>query len=194
MRFCIRTLISWLPLAVVTTLICMLVYATVQQNYRQSLNDPQIQMAEDGASKLAAGDVPASLVSRGVPLVDIEKSLQPWIAVYDASGLPLESSAVLNGKPPQPPQGVFDSAKDPELNKGGGPAGENRVTWQPQTNVRQAIVVVWTPEQRGMFVVAGRNMREVEDREGQLSFMVFVAWVVTLGATFVTKAFVRYIS
>ena len=49
MRFLVRVLVSWLPLAVASTGMCLLVYATVQQNYRQSLNDPQIQMAEDAA-------------------------------------------------------------------------------------------------------------------------------------------------
>ena len=32
--------------------ICTLIYGTVQQNYRESLNDPQIQMAEDKAYDL----------------------------------------------------------------------------------------------------------------------------------------------
>ena len=39
-------------------------YAAVQQDYRQSANDPQIAMAEDAANALKGGDVPASVVPR----------------------------------------------------------------------------------------------------------------------------------
>ena len=49
MNFFVRVFLKWLPLGVAVTLVCALIYATVQQNYRQSANDPQIQMAEDAA-------------------------------------------------------------------------------------------------------------------------------------------------
>ncbi len=189
MKFLVRTFVSWLPLAFAITGVCLLVYATVQQNYRQSLNDPQIQMAEDGAAKFAAGGVPAELVQRGVPPVDIAKSLAPWIVVYDYNGIPLESSGVLAGEPPHLPAGVLlmDKYKNYDLFA----FGEDRVTWQPSTDVRQAIVVVYVPSSRG-FVVAGRNMREVENREGNLTTFVGLAWLVLIVATFATKAFSRY--
>ena len=74
--------LSWLPLAVAVTGLSLLVHVAVQQNYRQSLNDPQIQMAEDGAAKLGDGGVPADIVVRG-GMIDIAQSLAPWIAVYD---------------------------------------------------------------------------------------------------------------
>ncbi len=202
MKFLVRTFISWLPFAVTITGLCLLVYATVQQNYRQSLNDPQVQMAEDGAAYLAKDYTPAAVVPRGVPMVDLAESLAPWIAVYDESGKVLESSGILDGAPPQVPQGVFDSVRNGlplvvghHLTTGilvGVAANEDRVSWQPNPDVRQAIVVVHVQGDKG-FVVAGRNMREVENREGRLSFMVFAAWIVLLGATFVTKGFARFL-
>lgn len=180
-----RICISWLPLGIAITLICGLIYGAVQQNYRQSLNDPQIQMAQDGATRLAAGDVPASLVQRGVPLIDAASSLAPWIAVYDSNGTPLESSAVLDGKPPAPPQGIFDLAKA---------QGNNlpHNTWQPENGVRIALVVV--PVQgKDWFVAAGRNMREVEGREQGLELVIGLGWVVTIVATFLAQALVQYL-
>jgi hypothetical protein len=45
----------WFVLAVVTTVLSGLIYLAVQQSYRQSANDPQIQMAEDGAAALENG-------------------------------------------------------------------------------------------------------------------------------------------
>ena len=189
MYWMIKTFAQCVPLGVAVTGICLLVHVSVQQNYRQSLNDPQIQIAEDAARKLTKGDVPASVVPR-VDLIDIAHSLAPWIAIYDHSMVPLEASGELAGAPPQPPKGVFD-ATDPSRYEaiGGGPAGENRVTWQPLESVRQAIVVVRTDR---YFVVVGRNMREVEEREGTLGTMVFLAWLVILGATFSFKLVAAY--
>lgn len=190
MKFLGRTFVSWLPLGVAITGICLLVYATVQQNYRQSLNDPQIQMAQDGAASLENGGVPADLVPpQREPAINVDTSLAPWIAVYDANGTPLESSAFLDGKPPTPPKGIFDLAK-----KQGTNLPHN--TWQPRDGVRVALVVVpvTSGHSAGYFVAAGRNMREVEGREDSLSQFVLLAWLVLLGATFLTKVFADYTS
>ena len=85
-----RSFIAWIPAAGIAIVgLCGLVYVAVQQDYRQSLNDPQIQMAEDAAAPLNAGAAPASLVTRGTTPINIAASLAPWIAVYDESGTPL---------------------------------------------------------------------------------------------------------
>lgn len=187
---------SWLPLAGATTGILLVCYAGIQQNYRQSLNDPQIQMAEDGAAILRGGGVPAQLVDRTIPK-DIGGSLAPWLAVYDASGTPLEADAVLDNAPPRPPAGIFDVTR-----KGlppivghhltiGYPSNENRLSWQPSPGVRQAIVIVWVPEKQ-QFVVAGRNMREVESRTRNLGMTFFLGWLALMVATLFAKALERY--
>ncbi len=192
MKFLIRVGILWLPVAIATTGLCLLTYVAVQQVYRQTLNDPQIQIAEDAAAVLAGGAVPASLVERGKPLIDISKSLSPWIAVYDVSGKALESSAVLDGAPPQPPLGVFNAARTGQ-GKDTTRSRENRVTWQPRVEVRSAIVVVYVPETE-QYVVSGRSMRESERRVGEMSFMVFFAWLAFLGTTFFVIGFARRLS
>jgi hypothetical protein len=186
MKSLVRAFLAWLPLAVAVTGICLLVYGVVQQEYRQSLNDPQIQMAEDGAAALAAGAVPADLVQRGVAPIDAAKSLAPWIAVYDASGTPLESSAALDGAPPAPPKGEFALALA---------QGNNlpHNTWQTGSGVRIALVIV--PVQgKNMFVAAGRNMSEVENRESMLGENVLLAWAVLILATFAFQLFAIYVS
>lgn len=188
---------SWFPLAIAITGVCGLVYVTIQQNYRQSLNDPQIQMAEDAAAALAKGAVPASVVPRG-ETVDITRSLKPWIAVYDETGKPLESSGILDGVPPRPPLGIFKYMKGDVgdvIDIRRVPAGEkrkreNRISWMPRSDVRSALIVAWVPEAK-QFVVAGRNMREVEDREERMGTTIFFAWTVLLGMTFIANAFAR---
>ena len=186
----VKVIRSWLPLAVAITGMCGLVYVAVQQSYRQSLNDPQVQMAEDAAQYLLNDYSPAAVVPRGAH-IDISESLAPWIAVYDENGRPLESSGVLNGVPLQPPSGVFDVArtghgKDTSID------GQNRVSWQPMPEVRSAIVVQHFAGAHSGFVVVGRSMREVEKREGDLTTVVGLAWLALLVATFAMKRLVKW--
>ena len=123
-----RAIALWLPTAVVSTALAGLVYATVQQNYRQSANDPQLQMAEDTASGLSAGGSPREVVT-GEP-VDLATSLAPYTIVYDAHGGVLASTAVLDGSTPTPPEGVLQTATE---------EGQDMVTWQPRPDVRSAL-------------------------------------------------------
>ena len=153
MKRTLGILAHWLPLAIGITGISGLVYVSIQQNYRQSLNDPQIQMVEDAVSALVAGAPPVDVVPR--TLFDASESLAPFIAVYDSSGTPLEASARIGDAPPRPPIGVFQYART---------AGENRVTWQPNASTRIALVARPVPNDKGWFVASGRNMREVEQR------------------------------
>ena len=194
MKWLSRVFVSWLPLAVAITGICLLVYAAVQQNYRQTLNDPQVQMAEDAGYALAHGEVPAAVVPR-TTLIDMRLSLAPWIAVYDNNGTTLEASAFVDGAPPKVPMGVLEAAANGKGKDSPNP-DENRVTWEPASGLRQAIVVIAVPGDNTTkyYVVAGRNMREVEDREGSLGMFVLLAWIALLVATFATKAFTKYIS
>ena len=165
----------FLPLAVVVTALCLLVYAAVQQDIRQGANDPQIQIAEDLAENLSAGQP----VSQAVPPynIDIAKSLTPYAIVFDESGKPVASSVQLDGKTPEVPDGVFNYVKN---------HGEDRFTWQPKPGVRSAVVVT---KFKDGFVLVGRSMREIEKREERTFKMVGLAWLVTLASTFVVTAF-----
>jgi len=164
----------WFPLTVLSTLFCGLVYATVQQNYRQSANDPQIQIAQDTIATINSGFSPKDAVFRN--RIDISKSLAPFIIIYDESGKPITSGAVLDGKTPIPPKGAFDFAKK---------FGENRFTWEPKNGVRNAVVLAYYKGKESGFVLAGRSMREVEIRETRLEIQVGLAWIVILAATLI---------
>jgi len=168
----------WLFAAVPVTALCLGIYIADQQVYRQSANDPQIQLAEDGATRLNNGGVPADLVPRG-SLTNLSTSLDTWTSVYDQSGMPLEASAQLDNAPPKLPSGVFDttnaSAKvDDPIWKD----GEYRFTWQPRAGVRQAMVLVRADN--GYFVAAGRSLRLSEERTHQLGINMIFGWAATL--------------
>jgi hypothetical protein len=171
----------WLPLAVVIIGLSGLVYLTVQQALRMSLNDPQIQMAEDAASALAAGQSADALVPAAK--VDVSQSLAPFLIVYDDNGNVVASSAVLHGETPALPSGVLDYTRT---------NGEDRITWQPESGVRLAAVVVRVEGGSG-FVLAGRNMREVEKREDQTMQLSMLAMAVTLVASLVVVVFCEFV-
>lgn len=166
-----HVLVSWLPFAVAITVLSGLVYAAVQQSYRQTANDPQIEIAEDVGAQIAAGTDPKNLDSSAK--VDIGTSLSPYVIIADADGKVVASTAKLGSESPVPPKGVLDAAKT---------SGQNRVTWQPKAGVRSAIVVV-PIEGKNQFAIAGRSLREVESRVSELVQMVAIAWAVALLGT-----------
>jgi hypothetical protein len=166
MRRLLNAIMAWIPLAVIVTAFCGLAYVTAQQVLRQGANDPQIQMAEDAAVALNKGANLGSVVPRDQ--VEFSNSLAPFLVVYDAAGKPVASSGLLHGEIPDYPMGALEAARQ---------RGENRVTWQPEQSVRIASVVV--PYKDG-YVVAGRSLREVENREAQMEGLAAATWVVTL--------------
>ena len=151
-------------LLTLTTFVAATAYLVPQQVLRMSANDPQIQLAEDAASRLSSGEDADHVIPERH--VDMATSLSPFVIVYDNSGRPLASSATLGGKVPTPPRGVFDFAR---ANR------EDTVTWQPRPDVHIASVI--TRSASG-FVVAGRSMREVEYREARVFKLAAVGWSV----------------
>jgi len=173
----LRAFLYWLPVALCVTVLSGLVYVAVQQSYRQSANDPQIQMAEGAAVLLEEGARPQDVV--GGSKVDMTSSRAPFIIVYDPLGHVVASSAQLQSTMPGIPPGVFDSVRT---------SGEDRLTWQPQEGIRVAAVVTRYGGDNNSFegfVLAGRSLREVENRESQLTQMVGIAWIVAMVGSFV---------
>src|SRR5689334_15240948 len=118
-RQIIRTFFTWIPLAIVTTIMSGLVYATVQQSLRQGANDPQIQMADDVRYYLAGGTDPGKLLQSNK--VDLAVNSSPFIMIFDDSGKNIAAQAQLDGKTPEVPKGVFDYARK---------NGDEKFTWQ----------------------------------------------------------------
>jgi len=181
------TFLRWLPQAVFISAICFLVYITVQQDLRMTANDPQIQIAEDAAMAAGKGVSPDDIARDfGGALydypnaIDMAQSLRPFIMVFDQSGNILSSSASLAGEVPVPPVGVFTYTAT---------NGEDRFTWQPIPQARIAAVLLKLPPSEIIststnkvpgFILAGRSLREVEKRQGNLLNQVALTWVILL--------------
>ncbi len=169
MRTPVRHLfLAWLPFAALATFMALLVYAAVQQDYRQSANDPQVQMAEDLADQLLNGNTIA-LPNK----VDISKSLAPFVMLFDDKSQVTQSTATIKDKTPFVPSGVFATARK----------NEHLFTWQPQSGARSAVVLVHYDGKKPGFVLVGRSLREVEKREAQLRQQVLAALAASLVAT-----------
>ncbi len=169
----------WLLIAVIVSGLIGLNYAAIQQVLRLGADNPQVQMAEDAATKLASGQPTQDVVPS--EQVDMASSLASYLIVFDANGRPIASSARLNGQMPAPPAGVFDSVRQ---------HGEDRITWSPQSGVRDAIVVTQFKGAHSGFVVAGRSLREVERLIDSIGQILLVGWVGMLVVTLLVSAFV----
>jgi hypothetical protein len=163
----------WLPLAITITALCGLIYLTVQQSYRMSANDPQIQLAEDVSVNLANGQNPQNYV----PAIktNLAKSLAVYILIYDSNGKLLASSVEINGKDPVVPSGIFSDTKAKD---------ETRFTWQTPEGIRSALVVKYYKGIGTGFVAVGRSIKEVEKRENDLQNIVLLGLISTLVLSF----------
>lgn len=155
----------WLPIAVAITVLSGTVYAVAQQVLRQDANDPQVQMAEDAASQ------GVTVAAAGLPAVDMKRSLAPWLIVYGPDRRTVGGSARLNGKLPDYPVSAFDNAP---------PGGRDMVTWQPEPGVRAATVIVGF---KGGWIVAGRSLRLVEERENLALQLSLLGWLLAMVAS-----------
>jgi hypothetical protein len=155
--------------AIITIAIFLTIYVTVQQSFRSTANDPQIQIARDLANDLGKGKTIDAILSKDT--IDLTQSLAVFTEVFDNNGKPLQSTGFINGAFPQPPSGVIDFTNA---------NNEDILTWQPQSNVRMAMVFEKVSSPVGGFVAVGRSLNETEVRESNLLKMVGIAWVLCM--------------
>ena len=154
----------FLFLAVSWTIVCGLIYAAVQQNYRQSANDPQIADIQDVTAALNAGQQ-LNLAPDGT---NLNTSMSTFIVLFDKNGNSLGSNALLDGTMPKLPQGIFKSYKNSDPFK--------TFTWQPEKGIREA-VVLGKVSSTGQYVAIGRSLKQIEFRENDLAEMVATGWI-----------------
>jgi hypothetical protein len=159
----------WLFVATALTAAAIGAYIVMLQIQRQAANDPQIQLAEDGAAALEKGRPIARVVPADT--VDVAQSLAPFVIVLDGGGKPLASSGQLDGRIPVPPPGVLAFVRN---------NGEEHVTWAPRPGLRLAAVVRRVRGDHPGFVVAARSLREVQWRIDTLVRLIAIGWSVSL--------------
>ena len=160
------SLLSHFAATIIVTGIMLTIYAAVQQTYRTGANDPQLQLARDISESVHQGKSIEELLPKRT--IDIAKSLSVFVAIYDSKGDTISSTGLLDGRIPQLPPGIFDFTKA---------NGEDAVTWQPRQDVRQALVIESVASSTVGYIAVGRSLHEVELREANLIWMVFIAWM-----------------
>jgi hypothetical protein len=162
--------ISHFAALMLTTILCGLIYVSVQHLHRSGANDPQLEIALDLKDAIENNQSTVKWMSSDS--IEISKSLSVFKTFYNANGEPLQSTGFLDGRLPRIPKGVFDfTAK----------CKEDVLTWQPRAGVRMAMVVEAINSPQIAFVAVGRSLKEVENRESTLVTMVLVAWLVCSG-------------
>lgn len=155
--------------AVLVTGVILLVYATMQQQYRTAANDPQLQIARDAVTALKQGKPATAIIPADT--VDMEKSLATCIQVYNTGGKQVASNGYIGAKPPVVAAGVLNKAKA---------EGEYAVSWQPTPAVRTSAVIAYTGGSQGSYVLAARSLEEVEKRISALVKMIFMCWLLCM--------------
>lgn len=152
----------------------LVIYVVGQQNLRMGANDPQIQIAEDTALSFSKNEEPVFIKNNKDKngkdiIIDMKKSLLPFIMLYDKDFKLILSSARLGENVVEIPMGVLENAKK---------KGETRITWEPEKGVRNAIIVVYFKDVKEGYLISGRSLREVEYRTSQLNSIVLLSWFI----------------
>lgn len=148
-----QSLRLWLLAVTIGTGLLLFEYVGLQQSLRMGLNDPQLQMAQDIASRLRQGASPSSVTPTA--LVDESHTLAPFVTIVDNNINVLASSGKIGDQVPLPPTSAFpDSQK----------RGNNWFTWQHDNNtIRDAAVIVPYTGAHNGYVLVARSMSQVEN-------------------------------
>jgi hypothetical protein len=180
-RFLLKSFLNWLPFAAVLSLCFLMIYISVQQNYRQNANDPQIQIVKDTIFALNTKHPPSDVIP--TDKIDPGQSLSPFVVIFNAQGQPLSSSVILDGQTPIPPSGVFSYTQTHQ---------SDRFTWEPKPGIRIAAVLESTNQPQSLYVLSGRSLTEVENREDRLLLLTLIGLILSLLGIFILILLVRF--
>lgn len=169
---------QFLPLFFVTTVISGMIYFSAWQILRQSANDPQIQIARDFSKALQNGKSTQEIT--GSTQIDLGSSLATFVIIFDDSGKIVASQAVLDGRVPTPPKGVFDYTRSKK---------EDRISWQPKSDTRIAAVLEHFEGAKPGFILVGRSLNETDLRITDLGNKLFFGWIVSVIGSLILSFF-----
>jgi hypothetical protein len=160
----------WLALVGVATLILGANYAMVQQSTRLSADDLPLTTAQVAKQELQGG----SSASDVVPTLktNLQTDTSVFMIITDNSKHVIASSAVLGGKTPLPPNGVFSFTTT---------HGTDHFTWQPQAGVRLATrVETYGKSPDDGFIITGQSLKPYENRIDTYTALAVAAWIAVL--------------
>ena len=147
---------------------CLLIYVITQQSLRLSANHRPIEIANDLAIKLEAGNKIEVLVASDK--TDISKSLSPFVMIYDPNKTLMMTSGLMGNTNPVYPSGVFAYVDQHKT---------DQVTWQTSNGLRYASVVIKTSNG---YIVVAQSLKQTENLIGLIGELDLIAWI--LGVIF----------
>ncbi len=172
----------WIVIAVVCTCMAGLAYATAQHVARSGANQDPLRAIHQIQDIVKQGVDPSQIIPASGQ--DIKDSYSVFAALFDDKGTVVSSSVQVDGKNPTLPSGVFDYAKQ---------HGEDRFTWQPQNDVREAVVLVpynsqiqtgTSTQASSGYILAGQSLTETEKTVRNIVELSGIAWIFSLVLTF----------
>jgi hypothetical protein len=163
-------LIIWAIIIFLVTFSSLLTYIVAQQLIRLGADNLPVTFAIETSIKLEKGQNPADSVP--VETIDILKSLETFVMIFDKDKNLIATSAMMGSESPVYPKGVLDFVEK---------AGENRVTWQPvagpprESSHRFATVAL---KSGNYYIVAGRSLKEPERLIDVIGTLILTAWAV----------------
>ncbi len=152
-----QSLRLWLLVVTIGCGLLLFGYVGLQQSLRIGMNDPQLQMAQDIASKLSQGASASSVVPT-TALVDESQSLAPFVTIVDNNTRVLASSGKIGDRVPLPPTSAFPDSQN---------RSNNWFTWQ-HDKIRDAAVIVPYGNHAG-YVLVARSMSQAENIIGYIT-------------------------
>lgn len=159
--------LAWLAIAGVATLVLGAAYIMAQQSTRLSADDLPLTTAQVAKQELQGGSQAKDVVP--TLKTDLRTNTSVFMIITDSSQHILASSAVLDGKTPLPPKGVFDYTSA---------HGTDHFTWEPVGNVRMAtrVTAYGQPPNNG-FIITGQSLQPFEDRIETYGWIALAAWL-----------------
>jgi len=170
MKYWTRIFLNGLPISLLFSLTCFLIYIIAQQVYRLSANDPQYQLAQELGNGLERGIEPQNL-TKNLPNVDLENTISPFHIIINKEGKILCTNATLSGLYPVLPSGMIQHAWEVK---------EEAITWQPKPGIREAAVLLVAGKDKNYLVIAGKSLKRVAERIDVLGKQVLLGWMVSL--------------
>ena len=168
-----KSVILFFTFEIAITVICLLIYLSGQQSYRNSANEQQIQIAEKIKSELNNGKSVSVVIPEEKHEIS-QMTLSPFIILYNENKEPIASDALLNGLPPHIPAGVLESSRNKEM---------HFITWQPEPVKRFALVIIHSEGNFNGYIVCGRSLKIAEEHIQNLILIIFAGWLIASIAT-----------
>nr|AIA12457.1 Unknown Function [uncultured bacterium] len=160
----------WLAITGVATLVLGASYAMVQQSTRLSADDLPLTTVQVAKQELQSGSNAKDVVP--TLKTDLASNTSVFMIITDNSKHVLASSAVLNGRTPLPPNGVFSFTST---------HGTDHFTWEPQEGVRVATrVEKYGKSPNDGFIITGQSLKPFEDRISAYTWLALAAWLAVL--------------